>query len=115
MSSSRSYRLPSAHRRHGCWCGGSEALGGGIIYGGANILFTIVAHFAGLVKLHRPEAFDNPFLFAWAFLVGIGSADQNVIVTMLEPVKPEGPPNSIVLHCVDNGEGTVPDGSENWY
>jgi hypothetical protein len=55
----------------------SEALGGGLIYGGSTVFFSLVAHFTGLVHLHRGasmlDALDNRFLFAWALLIGVGA------------------------------------------
>jgi hypothetical protein len=47
-----------------------EGLGGAVIYGGTLVAFTLVAHFAGLIRMSGVFAIMS--LFGWAALVGVG-------------------------------------------
>jgi len=49
-----------------------EGLGGAVIYGGVLVASTLVAHFAGVIRMLHGASMVT-FLFGWAMLIGVGA------------------------------------------
>ena len=63
------------------WLGGAvrvpgsvsvDCFGGAVIYGGVLVASTLVAHFAGVIRMLHGASMVT-FLFGWAMLIGVGA------------------------------------------